>query len=180
MFGTFYTVGMVKNGYVKIDEVTSGKLSAHTPYLFKAATDKISMRVVKVTPPADEAGARRLTPVKTDGLCGSYENMTSTTAYKLTGTDINDLKFQRMSGSDVIRPFEAYLSLSDETAASLTVTENEGLITGISDVSSFKKQMDNSVYDLQGRRVDSSKFKVQSSKLQKGIYIRQGKKMVIR
>jgi hypothetical protein len=180
MFGTFYTVGMVKNGYVKIDEVTSGTLKAHTPYLFKAATDKISMRVVKVTPPADAAGARRLAPAKADGLCGSYENMTSTTAYKLTGTDINDLKFQRMSGSDVIRPFEAYLSLSDETAASLTVTEDEGLITGIHSIDNGQLTTDNSVYDLQGRRVESSTFKVQRSKLQKGVYIHKGKKVVVR
>ena len=175
MLGTFYTFDMVKNGYVKINEVTSGTLTAHTPYLFKAATDKISMRVVKVTPPAEEAGVRRLVPASGDGLFGSYKNMTSTTAYKLTGTDISDLKFQRMSSSDIIRPFEAYLSLSDETAASLTVTEDEGLITGIQDVNR-KTITNNRVYDLQGRCVNVD-VKVN---VKKGIYIRQGKKIVIR
>ena len=39
---------------------------------------------------------------------------------------------------------------------------------------------DGAWYDLQGRRIESSKFKVQSSKLNKGIYIVNGKKVIIK
>jgi hypothetical protein len=52
--------------------------------------------------------------------------------------------------------------------------------TGIKSIDNGQLTIDNSVYDLQGRRVDSSKFKVQSSKLKKGIYVRNGKKFVVR
>ena len=40
--------------------------------------------------------------------------------------------------------------------------------------------MDNSVYDLAGRRIDISKFKIQNSKLPKGIYIIGGKKVLFK
>ncbi len=42
------------------------------------------------------------------------------------------------------------------------------------------KMKDSPVYDLQGRRVHSSKFNAQSSKLPKGIYILNGKKYVMK
>ena len=35
------------------------------------------------------------------------------------------------------------------------------------------------IYDLQGRRIDNSKFKIQNSKLPNGVYIHKGKKFVI-
>ena len=178
LLGTFYTFAEAKNGFVRVEEVTSGTLTAHTPYLFRAATDKISMRVVHVTLPP--AGARRFAPVATDdGLHGCYTATNNTSAYKLTGTDFNDLKFERMSSSDVIRPFEAYLTLSDASASSLLVTDDEGVVTGICTVAG-QQPADRSVYDLSGRRVDSTMLRVHSSQLQKGVYIHQGRKIVIR
>ena len=42
------------------------------------------------------------------------------------------------------------------------------------------KMKDSPVYDLQGRRVQSSKFNAQSSKLPKGIYLMNGKKVAIK
>ena len=38
----------------------------------------------------------------------------------------------------------------------------------------------NGIYNLQGQKVQSSKLKAQSSKLPKGIYIINGKKVVVR
>lgn len=172
--GTFYTVGEVKNGYVKIDEVTSGTLTAHTPYLFRAATDKIRMRVVQVTPPPAEA--RRFAPADSDdGLHGCYKTTTSTTAYKLTGTNLSDLRFERMTGSDVVRPFEAYLTLSGETATSLQVTDDEGIVTGIKSVTPSQVG-DTPLYNLAGQMLDSKSVKDQ---LPRGIYIKNGKKIVV-
>ena len=40
--------------------------------------------------------------------------------------------------------------------------------------------LDGVYYDLQGRRIESSKFNVQSSKLKKGVYIVNGKKMMVK
>ena len=36
------------------------------------------------------------------------------------------------------------------------------------------------VYDLQGRRIESSKFKVQSSKIKRGVYIQNGRKVIVK
>jgi hypothetical protein len=170
MLGTFYTVGKIANGYVKIDEVTSGKLTAHTPYLFRANTSKISLRVITVkTPPTDE---RHGAPaVEEDGLRGCYSR-TTTAGYRLTGSDISNLSFERMSGGDVIRPFEAYLSLADESYPSLTVTDDESVVTGICDATRHNGKEDYNVYDLQGR-------KISNTQLSRGVYIRHGKKMIV-
>ena len=42
------------------------------------------------------------------------------------------------------------------------------------------KELDNTLYDLQGRRVDNSKFSIHSSQYNKGVYIQNGKKVVIK
>jgi arabinogalactan endo-1,4-beta-galactosidase len=50
--------------------------------------------------------------------------------------------------------------------------------TGIGDLPTDNGPLtnDDAIYDLQGRRIDGSKFKVQGSKLKKGVYIMRGKK----
>jgi len=169
--GTFYTVGKIANGFVKIDEVKSGTLTAHTPYLFRANTNQISMNVVNVTLPP--SSVRRGAPENSeDGLHGCYCRTTNTSGYRLTGTDISNLAFERMSSSDVIRPFEAYLALSDDSNPSLTVTDDESIITGIKDATRHQKVEDYNVYDIQGR-------KITSAPLSRGIYIRNGKKLIV-
>ena len=52
---------------------------------------------------------------------------------------------------------------------------------GIEDIKNERLKMNNSsVYNLNGQRVESSKFKVQNSKLPKGIYIQNGKKVLVK
>lgn len=52
---------------------------------------------------------------------------------------------------------------------------------GIKAIDGEKRMTDNSVmYDLQGRMIQSSKLNAHSSKLPKGIYIRDGRKFVVR
>jgi hypothetical protein len=52
---------------------------------------------------------------------------------------------------------------------------------GIEDIKNERLKMNNSpVYNLNGQRVESSMFKVQNSKLPKGVYIQNGKKVLVK
>ena len=64
------------------------------------------------------------------------------------------------------------------TASPFTFTAEQAV--GIRDLKSSTRQLVNSsiLYDLSGRRLESSKIKDQSSKLPKGIYIVNGKKLI--
>ena len=52
--------------------------------------------------------------------------------------------------------------------------------TAISDIRNQHAVRNGAFFDLQGRRVESSMFNVQSSKLKKGLYINNGKKYVVK
>jgi pectin methylesterase-like acyl-CoA thioesterase len=82
------------------------------------------------------------------------------------------------AGKVRISPFRAYFTVSDGSRELRLAFEGE--TTGVHAIDNSKLTIDNSVYDLQGRRIDSSKFKAQSSKLNKGLYIVNGKKYVIK
>ena len=61
----------------------------------------------------------------------------------------------------------AFYSFDDETTG-INVNDNLQLTT------------DNSVYNLQGQRIDGSRFKVQGSSLKSGLYIINGKKVMVK
>ena len=52
--------------------------------------------------------------------------------------------------------------------------------TGIESIEHSTLNIDHSVYNLQGRRMESSMFNIQSSMLKKGLYIMNGRKVVIK
>ena len=92
----------------------------------------------------------------------------------------------------VVGALRAYLIVKwddpiDHGGAKGEPTEEVGIVllddeTGIDEIqnSNFKNQNEEGsiIYDLSGRRVNNSKFKVQSSKPQRGIYIENGRKVV--
>ena len=59
------------------------------------------------------------------------------------------------------------------------LNENEKMRNGVDDGEHQSSEKRGEMYDLQGRRVEASNYKLQTSKLQKGIYIRNGKKVVV-
>ena len=85
-----------------------------------------------------------------------------------------------------IHPFEAYtIHQGGQNPAPhfISISDlNGGNMTGIYATLNDNEKMinDNVVYDLQGRRVASSIFNVQSSMLKSGVYIRDGKKVVVK
>ena len=64
------------------------------------------------------------------------------------------------------------------TSAAEIGIETTGDITGISEIGNGKQKIENGVYDLQGRRLQSSISNSPSSQLKKGIYIKNGRKIL--
>lgn len=178
-FGSFYTFGRSEGGFVKIEAVT-GPLQAHTPYLFKSTADdvQISAKAATLSKSEENVLARRLAPsVLEDGFYGCYglfragENNTS--AYQLVTTaQVEDVRFERMTGSDVIRPFEAYLVLNNQETTSLKVTDDENVITELHAVSK-KISVSDTWYTLTGI------LKAQRP-VTKGVYLQGTNKIIIR
>ena len=88
------------------------------------------------------------------------------------GESLNDGTFVRMKSDEKILPFQAYLRVNG-AGESLKVTDNESVITGISVLSSEQPAEGQPVYDLSGRQVDKGQ-------MGKGVYIRNGRKVVIK
>ena len=65
---------------------------------------------------------------------------------------------------------------------SIDFGEGEAKPTGVGAalMNSEERIMNNEVYDLQGRRVDGSRFTVNGSRLNRGIYIKNGRKVVVK
>ena len=106
----------------------------------------------------------------------------------VTGGD--KLTYPNTTGN--INGFRAYFQLKGDASANAQsfIMSFDDETTEISEMRNEKGEMRNvneemrndaaGCYDLQGRRIETSKFKAQSSKLKKGIYIVKGKKVVIK
>ena len=172
-FGHLYHVKSVDQGYVKVEEVTDG-LKAHVPYLFKAAdnnTQLYTLDVVEMSMPAEPSASRAADA--TGWLVGCYDNTYSDGAdgaFRLVpNNDLEKLKFVRMQNNERIIPFQAYLK-TDCQDDELGVTDK--VVTGVVDVRREMSEVRREMYDLQGRKV--------KGRLNKGIYIINGQKTVIR
>jgi len=74
---------------------------------------------------------------------------------------------------DNIMGFRAYFKLKGEATGARSFSLNLGEATGVSQIENGELRMENSVYDLQGRRMETSNLK-------KGVYIVNGKKVIIK
>ncbi len=168
-WGTFYKFNGVERGYVKIKEET-GDLEPNVPYLFKPAEEatKIATGVASIVLPKSNAAQRR-----TDGdqLVGSYSTQTAASGMYMLRSEGTDFKFEQMQAGEKIKPFQAYLKLNDTSTTVLKVTDNEEVPTGIVSV---KEQTTAAKWQtLSGITLDKKPQ-------EKGVYIRNGRKIVVR
>ena len=91
----------------------------------------------------------------------------------------NALTYPAADGN--INGFRAYFLLHDAAAGARSFSLNLGdKETGIAEIENGKLNIENGIYDLQGRRMESSIFNSQSSIMKKGVYIVNGKKTIIK
>jgi hypothetical protein len=176
-FGTFYTFGRAANGFIKIEEVKTN-LKANTPYIFKSREDnvRIATRVVRVSMPDESAAAPARRTATEDGLYGCYKHQDAGdgTLFKLVaGETLDDLKFERMTAGDKVLPFQAYLKLNGQEADSFSVTDDEAVVTGIRSIATEQSAASEEWQTLSGVRM-------QQKPASKGVYIHNGKKIVVK
>lgn len=157
----------------------------NTPYIIKTSRDVSEFEVnAKVNP-----GNTKKSIVIEDDDTGEETEMASMTGTYAAGTLVpnnclflSDNKFYYSSGKTKMKAYRAYFELADvlsdvsQAAARIHIfVDDESM--GVESIDNL--QIDNLrwVYDLQGRRMESSIFHSQSS-IQKGVYIVNGKKVI--
>ena len=189
--GTFYTFQGVNTstGDADLEPVTTG-LAANTPYIFqKNAGGKVTVNNVSVYTDV---------PVQTE-LIGTYEPIVWSQEkldlcagdgifiYGFAASDQDDNikagEFVRVGAGASIKPYRAYLQLTKSYGARIAINWGDEA-TGITNMNLTRTNVsDGIVYDLQGRKVrvaaNSSLFPVHSS-LKKGLYIQNGRKVLVR
>jgi len=158
----------------------------NTPYIIKTSQNVSEFEVnAKVNPSTtkksimvedDDTGEE----VETSSMTGTYE---AGTVVPKNSLFLSGNKFYYSSGKTKMKAFRAYFTLNDVLsevgAVSSRVLISVGDETsGISEIENGKLKIEESLYDLQGRRMESSMFNVQSSMLKRGLYIVNGKKVI--
>ena len=110
-------------------------------------------------------------------LNGVYQSTDITEGYVLQNHNGN-VGFYHVASTSTVKPFRAYLTSGNADARISIVYADE--TTGINMIEDGRMDIGNGIYDLQGRRIESSTFNTQSSNLKKGIYVKNGKKHIVK
>lgn len=97
-------------------------------------------------------------------------------------------QFWYSTGNTKMKAFRAYFNFYDllpdfednYESRQVKMLFGDNSTTGIKGIEDGRLKIEDSVYDLQGRRVASSTFDSQSSIRKKGIYVKEGKKVIIK
>lgn len=150
--------GCDKNGDKKAYFNTVTEVAANTPFLTKDAADNTATGVLEF---GEKAIVATLKTLGTD-FVGVYTRIKAEGKYGINGEG----KLQKGGADAYVNPFHAYLNV--EGVASVAF---DGSVTAINNIAA-DKVADTTVYDLSGRRV--------YGKLNKGLYIMNGKKVVVK
>ena len=179
--GAFYTFkGVTTAGEADLEPVTTGGLAANTPYIFKkssgGAVTVANVSVIMGTPVTSE-------------LIGTYTPITWTSAMlaekaaagkyiygfaaNAEGSNIQAGEFVRVGEGATIKPYRAYLELTQNYGARLSINWGDDETTSI--MENGKLIIENKAdawYTLDGRRLSAAPTKP-------GLYLHNGKKVTI-
>lgn len=153
-------------------------MEAAVPYLIKptvaATTEEYSFKGVEI-----KEAAVTPTKVKTNGnlyFNGIYNKMDVTTdassGYYAAFLGANNTIFKAKAGG-TMKGFRAYFAIPKSAAASALRVVIDGTATSIKNIDSEVVESNAPVYNLQGQRVDGNN-------LTPGIYVKAGKKFVVK
>ena len=177
LYGTFYLYDGIQDGNVTLTPYDMD-IEAHTPYMFKPASDaQMTAAGVMMAMPGDVDGTpRREAAAMIDDFYGTYEFMsydpTNRDVFRLEIKDNNVPTFQRLKEGESIRPFECYLYAFGQTADSFGA-QGEGVPTSVRAIRTVSPSLSDSWSALSGQVL-------RSMPTEKGVYIHQGRKVVIR
>lgn len=179
---TLYYVDGVKDGEFQLKEITSEVKPASTPMVFKCSSDDPANN--KIIPVAD------ITTAPTDNLMGGTLFASSirkhikrvefdaTTMRVLGKNSDGDLIFttakpEQLTDNSYIPMNTAWLNVPSGLTGDFKLVSRDNF-TGIRNIDAQKSNTDNAIYTLTGVRQNNK------NSLRKGIYISNGKKIVIR
>ena len=160
-----YIVTSTSTSNVAIERISI--IPANTPVVLKANQGTYDFNLLCTTPAALTTNLLQVS----DGT-----NATAGTTYVL-GNKNGNVGFYRWTGASSLSAGKVFLSISS-SARDFFGFDNE--TTGIESIEHSTLNIEHSVYDMQGRRVESSMFNIQSSMLKKGLYIVNGRKVVVK
>lgn len=152
--------GCDKDGDKKAYFNTVPEVAANTPFLTKDAAVNTETGVLSF---GEKAIAKTPETLGTD-FVGVYTKTSANGKYGING----DGKLQKGGADAYVNPFHAYLNVDKQLNA---VAFDGSTVTAINGIAA-DKVADTAVYDLSGRRVNG--------KLNKGLYIMNGKKVVVK
>ncbi len=154
------------------------KVPAGTPVLLIGTTANIPVAATTDAVGDNDLVAGTATTA-TDGVAttdGGYTNM-------ILNNIGGNVGFYFANGQTVATD-RAYLhfdsSLAPTSDSRMTMVFGDGETTGVKAIDNGQLTIDNSVYDLQGRRVGNSQFTIDNSQLKKGLYIVNGRKYLVK
>ena len=156
---------------VTLTEVTSKVIPANTPVILKGTANQTYYGTFTTT---DET-------IETNMLMSASVRIVDGDDQLLAlGAKDGQPVFGKMKSGALLKARTGYFEylLPDSESRIISIVFDNA--TGINTVQGSGFRVNGSVYDLQGRRMESSIFNSQSSNLKKGIYIREGKKVIIK
>lgn len=162
-----------KEGVLLKTSVKGGTVPANTGLLLKGTAGTVTIPVV----------ASSSTEVSSNKLVGVTSNtlIDAKAGYVLMNDASNGLNFYLNNNAFTVGANTAYLPANftgGSARAAFYSFDDE--TTGINVNDNLQLTTDNSVYNLQGQRIDGSRFKVQGSSLKSGLYIINGKKVIVK
>lgn len=183
-----YTFRSFTNNQI-LFKLVRDKVNANTPFLIRVPDkDTEGLYVIPSTNTADPlASVESYYPTAVSNgarFVGSYINEIPDDTYGANkyGVDKSG-NLKKMKETTKTTYYRAFVAVSEgQTAKSITFTDTD--VTGIGNVNGNVNVNEGIVYDLQGRKVadnaQGSPSSTYSSPLKRGIYIKNGKKIIIR
>ena len=154
-----------------------GDLPANEPFIVKIYQNK-NMNTVTFAGKAIVAGEPTVTDVKGNQFIGTYEGKLGFEGGKQYVFSISSGKISRAGSSTYLRPLGAYIKTVNvmdgmSSAPRILIEEPDGTTTAISTVSVEQSQDAEGWYNLNG-------MKMNGAPSQKGVYIKNGKKVIVK
>lgn len=162
------------SGSVRLEEVQT--VPAGTGIIVKADEGIYYPQTTDDEAAADDVSSNLLTGTASGSYTVDAENV-----FVLSNLSNGEAGFYVADAGVTVAQYKAYLMLADAGDAKDGGFVFDFTPTGLKTIDNGQLMIDNSpVYNLNGQRVEGSKLNVQSSKLPKGVYIVNGKKVVLR
>ena len=176
--GTFYTCNSVTGGAAQLTTVT-GDLSANTPYIFAPSNTTLTVDgttnlTIKVNNAVSNDATAGLKGTYVEGTIGTLATSTNTAyGYAAENTDGATIgEFYKLKSTATVPAYRAWLEITGEAPSRLAIIIDGDGTTGIQSIDGIPVN-EGIWYDLKGRRYTSKPS-------QKGVYILNGKKIIVK